>query len=835
MNVNATRIAAPGVPRQVRGDTNVRRLGPWDSAAWVWRKDAPLPPGGEFVRFRCAFEAADAAPLRFHVSADERFVLLLDGKAIARGPDRGMPDMWFVQSHEARLSPGRHLVEAVCWRLNPGQAPNAQLSVRGGFLFKADGVFDAALTTGVAPWEAALLRGTRMTRGAYPMGPVGAQCECVGTGILDERPPDADYEAAVVVREAVPPDDALGSGSRRLPGWMLYPTELPEQLEREAKPGRFVAADAQAFPTDGVWSEAAHARGRAGWYRADAAEHPAVALANAMLAGSGPLVVAPRSKLRLLWDLGDYWCAYPVLALRGGAGATVAWAWAEALFSGDCFDWHTLAAEERKGPTSRAEWRDKYFYGIEDVFRPDGRDGAVFTTPWWRAGRWCQLQFETADEPLVLEGARLVETRYPFEPEGRFDCDDPTVSDVWRICLRGLEMCMHETFFDCPYYEQQMYGGDTRLQMLAALSLSGDGRLARQAFRLFEASQRDDGRVSMNYPTTWLQESTTYTLLWTIMLGDYALWRGDAAWVRARMPAVRKALFGMEAFVGADGLARGLPGWSFIDWVPEWTLGVAPGGGARGEGSAVENLLYLMALRSAASVEDFLGETELAARWRRLAKSLADGISNLFWCEERGMVADTAAKDRFSEHAQCLAVLANALAPEKAERAFEELVSSPDLARCTVSFSHYLFETFFRFGRADLFLKRLDTWRDFVRQDLKTPLEAPGDARSDCHAWGSHPLYHLMTGVAGIRPVAPGFAAAEIAPQFGPLSRIKTSLPTPKGPISVDLTRDGDAVSGTVAIPPGLHAAFVWRGRRRALRAGENAVEECWIPAKGGQ
>ena len=51
----------------------------------------------------------------------------------------------------------------------------------------------------------------------------------------------------------------------------------------------------------------------------------------------------------------------------------------------------------------------------------------------------------------------------------------------------------------------------------------------------------------------------------------------------------------------------------------------------------------------------------------------------------------------------------------------------------------------------------------------------------------------------------------------------------------VDLTRDGDAVSGTVAIPPGLHAAFVWRGRRRALRAGENAVEECWIPAKGGQ
>ena len=76
-------------------------------------------------------------------------------------------------------------------------------------------------------------------------------------------------------------------------------------------------------------------------------------------------------------------------------------------------------------------------------------------------------------------------------------------------------------------------------------------------------------------------------------------------------------------------------------------------------------------------------------------------------------------------------------------------------------FSHYLFEAYFRHGRGDLFLKKLDLWRGFVRDGLKTPLEAPGvRGRSDCHAWGSHPLYHLLTGVAGIRPVADGFSAA---------------------------------------------------------------------------
>ena len=188
------------------------------------------------------------------------------------------------------------------------------------------------------------------------------------------------------------------------------------------------------------------------------------------------------------------------------------------------------------------------------------------------------------------------------------------------------------------------------------------------------------------------------------------------------------------------------------------------------------------------------------------------------------MVADTAAKDRFSEHAQCLAILADALPPDRAARAFEGLVSSGDLARCTVYFSHYLFETYFRFRRADLFLRRLDLWRDFAKQDLKTPLEAPGDARSDCHAWGAHPLYHFRTGLAGIRPTSAGFASAEIAPCPSGLKRIEASVPTPHGTISIDLHFDGDSVRGTVTVPEKLPATFKWRGATRLLAPGENAI-----------
>jgi len=808
-------------PRNVRGDTNVRRLGPWDSAAWIWRKDAPLPAGGEFVRFRREFSADGKSPLRFHLSADERFVLLLDGVVVARGPDRGTPEKWFVQSYETMPAEGDHVVEAVCWRMSKIQSPNAQLSLCGGFLFKAEGAFDKALTTGIAEWKVAPLAGTCMTRDAYPTEPVGAQCEVFGTGLLDERPPESAYEATVVVRKAVAADGEVGNGSDRRAGWMLYPSEIPAQVERTIRPGAFKAADCQAFPTDGTWSEKARAFGRSGWYRASAALDPAVAEANALLSGTGKMSIPPRTKLRLLWDLGDYYCAYPELEASGGRGTKIGWGWAESLFTGDCFDWHTLAAEERKGATSRAKWEDKYFYGIEDMFRPDGRGGAKFTTPWWRCGRWCQIEVETAGEPLVVEGLRLVETRYPLEVGAAFECDDDSLSGVMRICRRGLEMCMHETYMDCPYYEQQMYGGDTRLQMLIASALSGDDRLTRQSFGLFEMSQRDDGRVSMNYPTTWLQESTTYSLLWAMMLGDYALWHDDAEWVRARMPSVRRLLFGVEAYLGNDGLLHDLPGWNFIDWVPQWEDDMARRSGVQ----SLENLLYLYALRSVAFVEDAIGEPEMAARWRRRGDVLAERICETFWNEGRGMVADTETKDCFSEHAQCLAILSNALPPDRERRVFEGLVSADDLARCTVYFSHYLFETYFRFGRGDLFLQRLDLWRGFVAQDLKTPLEAPGDARSDCHAWGSHPLYHCITGLAGIRPTSSGFGAIDVAPCPGGLKRIEASIPTPRGMVSSNLEFDGGGmVRGTVVMPEGLPATFKWRGASRRLDAGINAI-----------
>ena len=128
-------------------DAGVRPRFPIDEAAWIWRAEGGRPAGGavftdtaadaaalarepaEFVRFRVDFGVAPGdGPLALEVSADERFVLLLDGREVGRGPHRGFPHRWrFQRWRPGRLAPGAHRLEAVCWRLGE-HAPLSQLS-----------------------------------------------------------------------------------------------------------------------------------------------------------------------------------------------------------------------------------------------------------------------------------------------------------------------------------------------------------------------------------------------------------------------------------------------------------------------------------------------------------------------------------------------------------------------------------------------------------------------------------------------------------------------------------------------------------------------------------
>ena len=769
-------------PRYTRGNTGIFPVQAIDQAAWLTHPaiagEMQQIPMARIVRFRRVF-TSDGSPLEFDVTADERFLLTIDGEFVSRGPHRGTVENWTYQSYRVPLGKGEHVMEATVWKVGSA-APLAQMSHRLGFCLCAAGVYDRELTTGKAAWQVGAVTGlTSIGRSGGVFG-VGDGFEMTGTGIFDFQP--GEWQTPAVVR------GPMGKGSRygiRQPGWMLFPSQLPDQTEDRVRPGKFVKGGEMTFP----------------------------------------LTVPAGEKRTILWDLDRYICAYPEVVVKGGRGGRMSWGWAEALrgpsrdpkFKGRLF----------KG--NRAEWEGKTFDGFTDRFVFDGRARAVFQPPWFRCGRWCQLVIEAGEEPVTIEDLSLVESRYPLECTTSFTTpDDPDLEGVQRISTRSMQMCCHEMLFDCPYYEQQMYPGDTRVQLNVISSMTSDDAIIRRAIEIYDLNRRDDGNVPFNFPTTGTQEGASYTLCYLGMYPDYLMNHTNRDWLKARLPGMRGTLSGFEVYEREDGLLVNLPGWSFMDWVPRpgWEGGWAPGSKSSAP-SAEINLFYLAAFQGAARVEDAFGNTAIASHWRGKADRLRKSIAKVFFDEDRGLFASDADHTVFSEHAQCLALLTDVVVGAQAQAVFDRLVGETDLCPTSVYFSYYLFETYFKFGRSDLFLKRLDMWKGYVKLGATTCLEAPEypgrDSRSDCHAWGAHPLWFLRTGVAGIRSDAPFFTRVKVAPQPGALKSIKASYPHPAGSlIEVDLAFADGIATGTVTTP--IPGTFVYGGTTLNLVPGVNAI-----------
>lgn len=764
--------------------------GTWP-ARWVRHPDVRgMEPA--VVAYRRRFAVPAETHWRFHVSADERYELFLDGARIGRGPERGDLHCWFFETFDLHLAPGTHTLTARVFWIGPSaQSAHAQVTITPAFLLAAEGDAQAVLSTGIAPWECKRL-------GGYTFIPPGIAWGTSAKTIVDGAGFDWHHESGEGEGwqpvEAMLPAFSAARTCMAPDAWRLRPAMLPAMLEAPRQEGRVRHVQA-VHNTETHLSPVL------------AAEHlePEAPAWNALLAGTAPLVVPARTMRRVIVDLGNYYCAYPSLVLSGGRGASVRLYWAEALFES------LTPAPGTWSPAkgNRGVVEGRYFLGVGDTFIHDGMPDRRYEPFWWEAGRYLEFLVTTADEPLTIRSFQILETRYPYRFTGTFDSPCRELQDLEPLAIRVLEMCSHETYMDCPFYEQMMYIGDTRLEVLVTYVLTADDRLPRKAIRLYDESRGASGLTEARYPCRVPQFIPPFALYWVGMVHDYACWRDDAAFVRERLPGTRAVLDAFTARLDRSSLLTALPGWNFVDWVPDWPAGMPADADDGISGILNWHLVYTLQL--AAELEDAFGDPEPAARYRRLGREIAAAVGKHFWDETRGLYADDLARTRFSEHAQCFAILAG-------DR--RTTLDAPDMARVTIYFSHYLFEASRVLNQFGRFFERLDLWADLARLDFKTTVEMPEPSRSDCHAWGAHPRYHAVAGLLGIRPAAFGFRKVRIAPQLGPLTCARGRVPHPRGEIVADLKREDNRIAGTIELPPGVEGEFVWNNIRRPLPPG---------------
>ena len=378
-------------------------------------------------------------------------------------------------------------------------------------------------------------------------------------------------------------------------------------------------------------------------------------------------------------------------------------------------------------------------------------------------------------------------------------------------------LCAHETYMDTPYYEQLQYVGDTRIQALVSLYMTGDDRLVRQAIdalRRVAHRRRHHREPRALAPAQYIPP---FSLWWVAMVHDYWLYRDDPAFVRARLPACARCSRSSRTATGGRVPRPAMPWWSFVDWARAWPRGVPPGrpgrcGAGRG-GSAPLDLQLLLAYGYAADLEESVGSPARAAEYPRGRRRLRAAIQSMLLGRRHAASTPTPGPlDQFSQHANVLAVLAG-LVSEGEPRApsWSACWATSSLVPCSIYFRHYLHEALNRAGLGDRYLDALGPWRDMLAQGLTTWAETNDpEVRSDCHAWGASPNFELFRTVLGIDSAAPGFRRVVIRPFLGDLARASGSMPHPRGEVSVRLSRTSGGVKADVSLPDGVEGDFVW-------------------------
>ena len=780
-------------------------------AAWITHASAPLrePIVLHFRRVLHLDVAPASYPVR--VSADNRFILFVNGQRVGDGPARGDLNHWRYERFDLApyLKAGENRITATVWNWGL-YAPVAQDSDRTAFLLESEATGTDGGVEGIStpegwqvkidPGRTPLDRGSVTLRTYMAAGP-GEQVDAARTD-YDWQSEDTEAGWAAVaspMRDAIFPGVAQAHSADTTGDnhWALVPDRLPHMEYSPAPAGEVVRISAAgAAQSGGLMPSSSQ---EAAWKAFPAK----------------PIRLPAHTHLHLLLDRKTLTTAYPELTVTGGKGSSIRMTYAEALYD----------AAGNKG--DRNEVANRRALGLNDLFLPDGGAGRRFEPLWWRTWRYLDLEIETGDEPLTLDALTAHFTAYPFEERASFESPDQELAKIWQVSWRTARLDAHETYMDTPYYEQLQYVGDTRIQALISYAVAGDDRLARQALEAFNDSRSPDGLTRSRYPGSLPQTIPPFSLLYVGMLHDYWLYRPDPTPVRASLEGTRGILDWFAAHERPDGLLEKLPWWSFIDWVPS---GEIPTYDTHDE-SCVTTLQYLGALDAASDMEKALGDPQLASRYQSRAAHVRSGIYAKCWSEERELIADNSDRKIFSQQANIMAVLYDVVPKNSQQAVLRKMMAiepgtTPDgIMSASYYFRFYLARALDHAGMADDYLQSLDPWRKLLPLHFSTWPEIPGDTRSDSHAWSAHPIYDMLTLVAGIEPASPGFATVRIEPHLGSLRSLTATFPHPDGAISVDYHRSTTGLDATITLPGKLAGNFNFHGKSWPLKPGENHIQ----------
>ena len=718
---------------------------------------------------------------KIHVSADNRYKLYVNEVLVSMGPARGDTYYWNYETVDLApyLQKGKNTLSALVFNEGPYQ-PVAQISFRTALMLQGSGKAEDVVNTNNT-WKCYIDKSHQPFPGWFPYAATKGEIVDMNQAIGDwnkNNYDDSKWSFAKDLSEARPKGQTDGFGL------MLVPSPLPQMELSYQRISTLRSATGINVPADFPKSKAT-------------------------------LTIPAKSKVTLLLDQDTLTNAYFNLICSGGKGGSVTIRYAETLFE-------IQKTGRRKG--NRNEVQGKSFSGRADSIITNGKTDQKFTTLNYRSYRYIQLIIRTGDEDLTVNDLYGTFTGYPFQLKATLVTNNDEIKKIAAIGWRTARLCAVETYFDCPYYEQLQYVGDTRIQAMVSYFNAGNDTLARNAINQIDHSRLPEGVTQSRWPSRENQVIPGFSLWYIGMLHDYWMYRNDKNFVKDKLSGTHAILDFFGRYQQADGSLKDVPFWTFVDWAGGngWTAG-GPPKGADGS-SAVFDLQLLWAYQWSAEMEAQLGVPAMADLYNKKAAQLIQTIRSKYWSQTKQLFAETAEKNTFSQHTNSLAILTGAAPKDKWAGLSKKMMSDTTLTKCSIYFRYYMHMAMVKAGQGNDYLSWLDAWRDNMALGLTTWAEEPDvqHSRSDCHAWGASPNVEIYRTLLGIDSDSPGFQKIRITPHLGNITSISGSMPHPNGKVDVAYALKNNQWDIQINMPEQTNGTFVWIGKSYQLKSGKN-------------
>ena len=519
----------------------------------------------------------------------------------------------------------------------------------------------------------------------------------------------------------------------------------------------------------------------------------------------------PRGDIELVYDLGEQNCGYWSFEAIAEAG-TILDAYAVEYIKKDGLIQHTI--ENRNGVR---------YITKEGVNR--------FTSLHRRSGRYIFITIRNQKKPITFRKFELIESTYPVNYTGSFQCSDERLNRIWDISARTLKLCMEDIYVDCPAYEQTLWIGDARNEGLFGYYAFGAVDIAQNSIRLGAESMEHMPLVGCQVPSRWFSVIPVWSFLWGISIWENYWYSGDAAFLRQMWKPVIKNIKAAQNYLDENDLFSA-DMWNLFDWASI----------DQDQDTVLHNTMFMIgAIDAALKCAGILGDKKTAVWLYQLNVRLKKAV-NKTWNPKRRSYPDSFLSDgrpsqSICQHTSFLSILYD-IVPAKYYRDAVDNMLKPrkEMVKVGSPFAIlYLYEAMEKAGYDEEIIKTIyDNYLPMIEDGATTTWEVFADSpmspqggkfptRSHCHGWSAAPMYFLNRIILGIKQSKAAGKEFEISPLLSCLKSASGSVATINGSIKVSWEIKGELLQIDYSAPKSVKVNFRRNDSHKGFKVKVNA------------